>query len=90
MCTGSDFYLQCALMIREREPPPAAPWRVAPESFCLQLRRCLVSIGLTAERTAAVSWGLTLGPQPGLAEARFKTCGGDFVEKCVSGVLQAA
>lgn len=76
-------------MIREREPPPAAPWRVAPESFCLQLRGCRVSIGLTAERMAAVSWGLTLGPRPGLVEACFKTRGGDFVEKCVSSVLQA-
>ena len=90
MCIGSDFYLHCALMIREREPPPAAPWQVAPESFCLQLRGLRVSIRLTAERTAAVSWGLALGPQPGLVEAHFKTRGGDFMEKCVSSVLQAA
>lgn len=59
MCAGSDFYLHCALMIREREPPllPLA----GGYGKLLSAAEDAVPSGLTAERTAAVSWGLTLG-----------------------------
>lgn len=72
MCTGSDFYLECALMIREKEPWwGSLSCQVASESFCPQPRGHRVCIKLTSGRTvpgSSVSWCVTLGKRPGLLE----------------------